>query len=143
MLTRSAPVDSTSIRRWISGAGLLFVTACASAPLTVSPETDFTLRVNELATLAGTNISVRVDSVVSDSRCPVDVQCVWAGNAAVWLLLRADTEPGTTASVNTTVEPRTASFSGRTITLVGLEPAPRQGQTIGQGDYRVRLRFNQ
>jgi hypothetical protein len=122
-------------------AVLACVMGCASAPLTVSPETDFTLRVNELATLSGTNITLRVDSVVGDSRCPVDVQCVWAGNAGVWLLLKAAAEPGTPLDVNTTVDPRTASFQGRTITLVGLEPAPRQGQPIRQEDYRVRLRF--
>jgi hypothetical protein len=121
----------------------LALVSCASAALTVAPETAFTLRVGQLATLSETHISLRVDSVVGDSRCPIDVQCVWAGNAAVWLSMRADAEPGAPLSVNTTVDPRAASFRGRTITLMGLEPSARQGQRLTQDQYRVRLRFSQ
>ena len=124
-------------------AAAAFVLAGCTSALTVAPESDFTLRVNETATLSGTTISVRVDSVVGDSRCPINAVCVWAGNAAVWLRLMADAEPGTNAAVNTMVDPRSTSFEGKTITLVGLDPQPTQGKPISQSDYRVRLRFSQ
>lgn len=121
----------------------LVSTGCATAPLTVSPETDFTLKVRESATLQGANISVRVDSVVGDSRCPVNATCVWAGNAAIWLLMSRDNEPGTSLTLNSDVEPRSASFAGRTIAVVGLEPLPSAPQKLTQDQYRVRLRFSQ
>jgi hypothetical protein len=124
-------------------AAFTALAACASATITVSPETDFTLRVKEWAQLDGTPLSVQVDTISEDSRCPSDVQCVWAGNARVQLRMRTATAGDAVMPVNTMLDPRSASYGGRTVTLVGVEPQPRQGQPIRQEDYRVRLRFTQ
>lgn len=130
-------------RRWLALPALISLASCATAAtMTVAPQTEFTLRVRgEWAQLSGTKVSVRADSVAGDSRCPADVQCVQAGNAEVRLRMKTGAEGEALLYVNTTIEPRSTSFAGRTITLLGLEPLPRQGQPTRQEEYRVRLRF--
>ena len=68
------------------------------------------------------NISITFESVIGDSRCPADAQCVWEGDAEIGLVFsKADqtsditlhTHPDYTTSV---------SVSGYTITLTDLEP---------------------
>ena len=45
---------------------------------------DFTLRKGQRVTLKGSRVlAIKFVAVESDSRCPKDVNCVWAGNAAV------------------------------------------------------------
>ena len=135
-------MTQTTFRRAMTFAALLSVAGCAAAAMTVNPETDFTLAPRgEWALLAGTKISVRVDTIAEDSRCPADVQCVQAGNAEVRIRMKTGSEGEALLHLNTNQEPKTTSFAGRTVTLLGLDPLPRQGQPVRQEDYRVRLRF--
>lgn len=45
----------------------------------------FTLKFGETAQLTDDPLRISFDSVVEDSRCPVKVQCVWAGRVIVGL----------------------------------------------------------
>jgi hypothetical protein len=45
----------------------------------------FTLKFGETAQLADDPLAITFNSVVEDSRCPVKVQCVWAGRVIVGL----------------------------------------------------------
>ena len=58
--------------------GLIGLGACAAAGPVEGP-----VRLGQIASVNGPR--VRADAVVEDSRCPIDVQCVWAGR----LILRA------------------------------------------------------
>ena len=98
----------------------------------------FEVRVGQTAYVADTRLSVRVDGVPEDSRCPRDVQCVWAGNARVALDLR-NGEDTDTASVNSTLEPRAVTRWEYRIELVEVQPQPIAGQSITQSVYRTRL----
>lgn len=77
-------------------------------------------------------------AVENDSRCPVDVVCVWAGNAEALLAVTAD---GTsqTIELNSSLDPRTAVAAGIRFTLVALAPEPRSSDT--QRAYRATLRI--
>ncbi|MDH3651284.1 MAG: hypothetical protein OEQ53_16475, partial [Saprospiraceae bacterium] len=46
---------------------------------------DFTLNFQEEGMLKDAAIKVSFESVLEDSRCPSDVQCVWAGQVKVLL----------------------------------------------------------
>src|ERR1700704_4290387 len=48
---------------------------------------EFKLKAGQQVTLKGTRLRIRFVTVENDSRCPSDVTCVWAGNAAVRLQL--------------------------------------------------------
>lgn len=65
--------------------------------------------------------TLRYVAVTGDSRCPPDVQCVWAGDATVafeWLPKGGRPEP---FALHTGVEPRSHAIAGRTLRLVSLE----------------------
>ena len=105
----------------------------------VQPGREFDIGVGQEVTVAGTGITVRFNGVSDDSRCAVDVQCVWAGNAVVRLTLSASGSAGTDAALNTTLEPKSTSFAGYSVRLTGLKPAPRSGTAIAASSYVATL----
>jgi hypothetical protein len=78
--------------------------------------------------------------VAQDSRCPVDVTCVWAGDAELRVPVTIEKMAWTSLVLHTTMEPRSAKFRDYTITVVGLKPEPRAGQSIPRDGYTVTLR---
>lgn len=110
---------------------LLAVTSC-----TTTPETDFangpTASLNEVANLDG--LTVRPLTVIEDSRCPAQVQCVWAGRVRI----RAEVS-GDGIRELTLGEPLTVS-SG-TLTLVDVRPGKRTPEAIAPRAYQFTFRF--
>ncbi len=70
---------------------------------------------------------VQFGDVKGDSRCPVDVVCVWAGNAEIGLVVgpRVGKGPAQLVSLNTLLEPQVASARGLRFRLISLAPEPR------------------
>jgi hypothetical protein len=100
----------------------------------------FELKVHEASRLADENLSVRFDGVTEDSRCPVGVQCIWAGDAAVELTV--ERPPASTEMLTLHTNDRfgrQAAYEGLVVRLVDLKPQPREGTTIAPEDYRVTL----
>lgn len=110
------------------------------ALLTKGPQ-EVTIRYGDEVAVNGSVIRVAFGDVLSDSRCPVDVTCVWEGNAQVQLGIRAGMGPTHALLVNTTLEPRFAEWQGIRVTLLELMPAPRSGSRIKSESYSVRLRL--
>jgi hypothetical protein len=77
--------------------------------------------------------------VPHDSRCPVDVQCITAGNAVARLRLAGAGGAAQTVELNTTVGPKEATHAGYTVRLVALRPEQTSGLRIGLGEYRTVL----
>lgn len=84
-------------------------------------------------------VEIRFAEVTEDSRCAIDVVCVWAGNGAVLLHLSRDGEPVVAVTVNTTLDPRSVQRDGLAIRVTGLEPQPVSTVRIDPGEYRVEL----
>jgi hypothetical protein len=99
----------------------------------------FDLAVGQEAQIRGTPITVRIVGVSQDSRCPSDVQCVWAGDAVIRLGLSSSTAATSESSIHTNLDPRAAVYSGYQIKVVGLKPAPKSGQPIPAAAYIVSL----
>jgi len=108
--------------------------------IVASPGVEFALSPGKTATLSGENTQITFRGVVSDSRCPVDVTCVWAGDASIELTIvqrgspvqtrilslnRGGAQPSadTAAAQSVTSEVRAGDL---TIRFVGLDPVPRQ-----------------
>lgn len=133
--------------RFLVPAALLVV-ACQRDPL-LGPAVDvqnkppvtITLRVGQRT--AVNNVSLLFAGVPEDSRCPVDVTCVWAGNAKVELGIgpfvgtRGMTVP---VELNTTGGPHAGEAWGLRVVLVALRPDPVSTERIGPDDYVVELR---
>jgi len=76
--------------------------------------------------------------VLEDSRCPVGVQCIAAGNAMVGLILHERGEATRPVRLNTHDAPRTVSHEGYVVSVVDLLPWPTTGETDPES-YVVRL----
>jgi hypothetical protein len=83
------------------------------------------------------NIVLRMDSVLNDSRCPSNVQCVWEGNAEVRFLFTVDsiqtdfvlnTHGGNNFNSDTVI-------GGYSIKLLDLSPYPEDPGEILQEEY--------
>lgn len=109
--------------------------AAASAGATVGQP--FELRVGQSATVAGEGLTVSFQGVPSDSRCPTGVQCVWAGNAVVQVVLSKDGK-AFGAELNTNLDPTSVDYLNYNVALVSLAPYPSsKGGPIAQSQYRA------
>jgi hypothetical protein len=75
------------------------------------------------------------EAVGGDSRCPVDVRCVWEGDAAVRVTVsgRDGRTPIELHTADRLASP--GSFDGYRLYLQSLEPAPRAHVKIEPGEY--------
>jgi hypothetical protein len=102
---------------------------------------EFKLRAGQQVTLKGQSLRIKFAAVKEDSRCPADVTCVWAGNAAVRLevSIRGRGSKSVTLNTNSRSSLVDDQYRGYKVKLVGLSPYPRSSQRIAAGDYIVTL----
>ncbi len=140
----------SSRRWWIMGALPVLLAACAgstdpapsgSAQDSVLAEpVELDLAYGQEQTVPGTTLSLRFDRAVQDSRCPVDVVCVWQGNAEIELGTTLGSGPSVGFRLNTALDPRSFDFGGYRVSLTGVSPEPHAGVAIEPDVYRVSLR---
>lgn len=101
----------------------------------------FELKVGQTIELSGAQLLITFKRVANDSRCPIDVVCIRAGDATVELSLSAKGQSTELAVVIGPERPgaATVTFAGYRITGQGLIPAPRAGTSVPQADYVVTL----
>ena len=117
---------------------ILGAIGCSSSPAAPSAEVplgrEFSLKPGESATIESTDLRVTFLSVLSDSRCPADALCVWAGDAVVALSVgRTDVELRSTSAPET-------SLGAYRLRLERVEPYVYSGKTIEPADYRAVLK---
>ena len=88
---------------------------------------------------AGGGWTLRLDAVENDSRCGVDVVCVWAGEATA--VITATSPSGQTSEVEIVLSPAegTASVDELRLRAFDLAPAARSDRPIDPADYSVSL----
>ena len=126
-------------------AAAVSAASCATTPPDPSPQEaarevslgqEFPLRAAEPVRIAGTDLLIAFDRVTEDSRCPVNVTCVWAGNAVVRLTARvAGAARGNLELHTTTADKREAAVDGFRVQLVRLAPTRAEGTPITQDQY--------
>ena len=127
-----------------AAGGLFFLALSCSAvgPQSPSPDQDFELRAGATARIEDSDLAVRFDDVPSDSRCPVDVQCITAGDATVALFVTGGGSADATHQLHTLDEPRATRHGAWSVALVRLEPRPVSTRKTPRGDYVVTLRVS-
>jgi hypothetical protein len=122
---------------------LLLGDYAAAAAQTARVGREFKLKAGRVVALDGGRLRVRLVRVESDSRCPADVDCVWAGNAEVLFEVGARGGAGkTTLTLNTNASPERPGegrYGRYTLKLVGLAPRPRSTAKIAPGQYTATL----
>ena len=119
-----------------SGAGF----AQESSPPKVGEE--FELAVHQTAQISAENTSVTFQEVLEDSRCPVDVTCIWAGLAEVSLQVSVSGQERE-LSLSTSPPENSAVFEDYTLWLISVRPVPRSDQNIDSSAYFVTVRVDQ
>lgn len=105
----------------------------------VSLGQEFTLPVGQSVAIAGENFAIKFVEVISDSRCPQNVTCIWAGEVSCLVEVTKSslstkpyrlvlTQPGLTN------QPSEQGFDGHEITF-RVEPYPTAGKSIAQNEY--------
>ncbi len=94
-------------------------------------------RLNETVSLAN-GARLTPLKVLEDSRCPAGVQCVWAGQVRVSVMI--DTNGGSSTAALTDGKP--VSAAGGIIELTEIAPTKRNGVTIYPEEYRFAFRFS-
>ncbi len=88
--------------------------------------------------LINNKLEIYFEDIAGDSRCPLNVMCVWEGDGAVVLNIRIKgLELKTT--LHTTLQPQHVSVDEYVIKLISLNPYPVYGKEIKKEDYKVEL----
>jgi hypothetical protein len=95
----------------------------SAAPLTITLGKPFKLEQgsNFSARYGAANWTLQFSKILKDSRCPVNVACVWAGDAELELNVTKGKQRKTIV-LHTGLEPRTATVMGLKLSLQRLEP---------------------
>jgi hypothetical protein len=108
---------------------------------TIPVDEGFHLAYSKEGTVAGTDLRIRFDTLLEDSRCATDVQCVWAGNARIVLRFDGDIRAGVKRdTLGIFLDPRTSTYGGYVIQFESLEPAPRSDRRPDLRSYVATLR---
>ncbi len=129
---------------------LLALAACAApardtldlptAPVSTVPVgTDFVLAPGASAAADDGALTVGFIGITNDSRCPTNVQCVWAGSARAGLRVR-DGAASRDLHLETLATKDTATVGVYLIRLVEVNPAPVTTDPIPASAYRITLR---
>ncbi len=81
---------------------------------------------------------LKFEGVASDSRCPIDANCVWAGNGEVKISV-IEQRRKNIFTLNTLLEPRKFTFDDFTVELKVLNPLPRSNRQIKPDEYNIDL----
>lgn len=119
-------------------AVLLSLTGCTSSPPEpASADGTHTVRYGATVTIAGKPVSF---TDITESRCPKDVTCVWAGDAAVRLEAGGES---VVLHTNASAGPAEGKLAGLTITLVEVKPEPVTSSEPKKADYVVTIRTSE
>jgi len=105
----------------------IFAMTSIATPATAAqkPET-VTVKAGKQRSASKSKLKIKFVSVVEDSRCPENVQCVWAGNAKIKVTVTS-ARGSETFEMNTGMGPQGNQFDGWAINLESLTPTPRAG----------------
>lgn len=99
----------------------------------------FDLSVGERARVGDDGLVIGFRGVREDSRCPIDVECVWTGDGAVALSVTLGRSARRTITLHTNLEPRAEAIGDHVLRLVDLAPVPVSTRPIDPDAYVATL----
>jgi hypothetical protein len=127
------------VRRMKKFISLLFV-ALILGLIQVSlaqAQSQMQLRVGQQKSISNGKVRVKFISVTEDSRCPADVDCVWAGNAKVKIQVWVRGGETKIFELNTNGGEKAGTADAYRVQLESLTPARHSKRKIRQNDYRA------
>jgi hypothetical protein len=120
-----AVIHRRSTAAWWLSCAIVLCAGCATAASdsntgrAIVDGTDFSMQPGERVTLPDRSV-LRYVEVNTDSRCPPEVRCVWAGDAEVAFTRVVQGAAAQSFSLHTGRGARSHDFDGRRLTLVSL-----------------------
>jgi len=106
----------------------------------VTVDQEFELSPGQSALIGPEPLKITFEAVTADSRCPEGVQCAWAGDAVVKLMVATGTQSPVSYELHTnTGYPTKVVHGAYQIRLVAVAPPTRPGVTIDPSAYVVTL----
>jgi hypothetical protein len=123
------------------GALSILWAACATLETAVvaQPGQAFALPLGQTAAVKGSEVRLTFKDVRTDSRCPIDVQCVWAGEAKIGVVISGNGTTEETTVLSLPPADSETKAGNLRIRLVGLAPAPRQADMGTKRAYVAQL----
>lgn len=112
----------------------LFLTLVFGTFLQAQTNQKITVQINHHKTLAKNKLTIKFTALVEDSRCPVDTNCIRAGNAKIKIELKKGAA-SKTFELSTNDQPQAVSFAGYTIKLTDVNPKPATNIRINRPGY--------
>ncbi len=128
-------------RRLLAALALATASAQTGGLITARIDEPFVLRLGGMAEIEGTTVRVRFEEVLDDSRCPIDVACVWSGVLRVRLGVDF-TDPSGVAHVmqiEFDTLGQTGLAAGLRFSLLAAKPAPVSTRPIDPADYAALI----
>jgi len=133
---------------------ILLLVACqtmAASPLIAEQGAAFVLAPGEMATIKDTGLIIKLISILSEERCPNEVECAASGPVQISLSAQKDNRTAADLMMQTFTDNHGRSpamefegiedrivYEGYLIRIVGVLPYPEDPSTsIKQNDYRV------
>ncbi|NNH70508.1 hypothetical protein HLB23_11645 [Nocardia uniformis] len=139
-------MSALRIARWGILAVLVVLAAGCGAhgdppPKSVNAElgAEFTLAPGSTGHIDSDRVQVLFREVTEDSRCPVDVDCVWPGDAAVVVTVTVENAESEHELHSNPQFTTAVTVEGYHIRLVDLEPSPWGSKDVAPDAYRVDL----
>jgi hypothetical protein len=98
----------------------------------------FSLPIGKTVTFENEGLSIRFESVPTESRCPAGALCIWEGEAVAKLQMTKSGMGSTTIELNTT-QPHITVFFSYTVELLELTPYPVLDQQLDTAAYQALL----
>ena len=119
-------------------AGMLFVVLTAGViPAFAKQAQTVEVLINKQVAAKG-GLKITFVELVEDSRCPVDVECVWAGNAKIKVRVTRNGR-SKVLELNTMGSAEVPSYAGYRFKLQGLTPKPRSNIRINRNGYQASI----
>ncbi len=91
--------------------------------------------INRQKAVPGSKLTIKFASLIEDSRCPVDTNCIDAGNAQIMIKVSKSNGAAQTFELNTNSAPQGVISAGYKINLVALNPEPATNIRINRNGY--------
>jgi hypothetical protein len=98
------------------------------------------IKAGQQRTAAKSGLRIKFISVIEDSRCPVGVDCIWAGNAKIKVQVVGERSTKV-FEFNTTLGPKGDILDGWAIYLDDLTPVPNSKRKTNPKTYKAKFRI--
>ncbi|WP_407478334.1 hypothetical protein [Elizabethkingia meningoseptica] len=121
--------------------GLSALSSCkATTNTSQTGDPVITLKMGEEKVLPNSKLKIKFVAVPEDSRCPINVRCVWIGNARVQLKVNNKTVNLDTQDMPERKYARIQSVDGYQYSLENLQPNKTTSNEIQPREYVIQLR---